>query len=226
MNSQQLVKMAGAVATLGVIVMGGILIRSPRVHADDNDQEAKIQIGFQIAPVRLSLAGKDRKLVGLGSYIVNGPGLCNDCHNPGPGNNQFLPGGNPFFGQPKHVNPTTYLGGGRNFGPFVPGSADIISRNLTPDRTGLPEGGHTFQEFLLIMRTGVDFDHLHPTCPGVPDATCVPAPFNGNLLQIMPWPVFQNMTDHDLLAIYTYLSAIPCIDTIVPGQPQLRNDCR
>jgi hypothetical protein len=33
------------------------------------------------------------------------------------------------------------------------------------------------------------------------------------------------MTDHDLLAIYTYLSAIPCIDTIVDGQPQLRNAC-
>jgi hypothetical protein len=27
---------------------------------------------------------------------------------------------------------------------------------------------------------------------------------------VMPWPVFANMTEHDLLAIYTYLSAIPC----------------
>jgi hypothetical protein len=26
----------------------------------------------------------------------------------------------------------------------------------------------------------------------------------------MPWPTFANMTDRDLLAIYTYLSAIPC----------------
>src|SRR2546428_11164123 len=93
--------------------------------------------------------------VGLGSYLVNGPGDCNACHNAGPGNNQFLSGGNPFFGQPERVNPATYLGGGRNFGPFVPGSADIISRNLTPDRTGLPVGGDTFEEFLLVLRTGV-----------------------------------------------------------------------
>jgi hypothetical protein len=41
----------------------------------------------------------------------------------------------------------------------------------------------------------------------------------------MPWPVFQYMTDRQLEAIYEYLSAIPCIDTIIPGQPQLRNDC-
>jgi hypothetical protein len=52
-----------------------------------------------------------------------------------------------------------------------------------------------------------------------------PAPFHGDLLQVMPWPNFQNMTDHDLRAIYEYLSAIPCIDTIIPGQPQLRNNC-
>jgi hypothetical protein len=208
-----------------VIAIGGMLIRSARVQADDEDsEESKIQQGFAIAPVTLNLAGKDRALVGLGSYLVNGPGDCNACHNPGPGNNQFLPGGNPFFGQPKRVNPATYLGGGRNFGPFVPGSADIISRNLTPDRTGLPEGGHTFQEFLLIMRTGVDFDHLHPTCSGALNSSCVPPPFNGNLLQIMPWPNFQNMTDHDLRAMYEYLSAIPCIAG-PPAPSPLHNDC-
>ena len=87
---------------------------------------------------------------------------------PGLGTTKFLPGGNPFFGQPKHINSATYLGGGRNFGPLVAGSADIISRNLTPDKTGLPLGGDTFEEFRQIMRTGVDFDHLHPTCQGFP----------------------------------------------------------
>lgn len=163
----------------------------------------------------------------LGSYLVNAAGDCNACHNAGPGNNQFLPGGNPYFGQhPKKINPATYLGGGRDFGPLVPGgSAHIVSRNLTPDKTGLPEGGHTFAEFVQIMRTGVDMDHLHPTCVGAINSGCVPAPFDGNLLQIMPWFNFQDMNDHDLRAIYEYLSAIPCIDTIVAGQPQLRNVC-
>jgi hypothetical protein len=77
------------------------------------------------------------------------------------------------------------------------------------------------------MRTGKDFDHIHPTCAmGAPQtAHCVPYPFDGSLLQIMPWPAFQNMSDHELQAIYEYLSAIPCIDTVVAGQPQLRNHC-
>ena len=59
------------------------------------------------------------------------------------------------------------------------------------------------------MRTGKDFDHLHPSCAGAQTPGCLPAPFNGDVLQIMPWPLFKNMTDHDLLAIYEYLSAIP-----------------
>jgi hypothetical protein len=216
-----------AVAALALIIVMGTLIRSPRVHADDgNSEESKIRQGFAVAPVPLNLNGKNRALVGLGSYLVNAAGDCNACHNAGPGNNQFLLGGNPYFGQPKMINQATYLGGGRDFGPVVPGdSAHIITRNLTPDKTGLPEGGHTFAEFVQIIRTGVDMDHLHPTCaPGVINAGCVPAPFDGDLLQVMPWFNFQDMTDHDLRAIYEYLSAIPCIAG--PPAPDPRhNDC-
>jgi hypothetical protein len=166
-------------------------------------------------------------LVGLGSYIVNAQGDCNGCHSASP-QTEFVPGKNPYLlGQTEKINPATYLGGGRDFGVFPTPTSPlhIISRNLTPDRTGLPEGGHTFEEFKEIIRTGKDFDHLHPACSGASNSGCMPAPFNGDLLQIMPWPVYKNMTDHDLRAIYEYLSAIPCIDTIVPGQPQLRNNC-
>jgi hypothetical protein len=228
MTAKQILVRAAAGAAFIGIVIAGLAIRSPRVRADEgNNDDSKIQIGFAIAPVPLNLEGKNRALVGLGSYLVNAAGDCNACHNAGPGNNQFLPGGNPYFGQhPKKINTATYLGGGRDFGPLVPGgSAHIITRNLTPDKTGLPEGGHTFAEFVQIMRTGVDMDHLHPTCVGAINLGCVPAPFDGNLLQIMPWFNFQDMNDHDLRAIYEYLSAIPCIDTIVAGQPQLRNVC-
>ena len=35
---------------------------------------------FSIAPVKLNLKDKDPELVGLGSYIVNAQGGCNDCH--------------------------------------------------------------------------------------------------------------------------------------------------
>src|SRR5258707_2122428 len=178
MTPRQFVKPAVcAGAALALIVVTGTLIRSPRVNASDQDrdedrEESRIQQGFAVAPVPLNLDGKNRALVGLGSYLVNAAGDCNACHNAGPGNNQFTATGNPYFGEPKVINQATYLGGGRDFGPVVPGnSAHIITRNLTPDKTGRPEGGHTFAEFVQIMRTGVDMDHLHPTCaPGAINA--------------------------------------------------------
>ena len=226
MTLKQLVKPAvGAGVTLALIATG-MLIKSPRVRADEGDSdESKIKQGLAIAPVPLNLAGKNRALVGLGSYIVNAQADCNGCHSAGPAT-QFVPGGNPYLGQhPTKVNPATYLGGGRDFGVFGgTGGPHIISRNLTPDKTGRPEGGATFAEFLEIMRTGVDEDHLHPSCTGAPDGTCLPAPFDGSRLQIMPWPFDRNMTDHDLLAIYTYLSAIPCIAG-PPAPSVLHHDC-
>ena len=219
----------GSAAALALLVFVGMLM-TPRYgqasgQNTGNTEASEIQQGFAIAPVPLNLAGKNRALVGLGSYIVNAQIGCNGCHSAGP-TTEFAPGGNPYFNQPTKINPTTYLGGGRDFGSFpAPGPfPHIISRNLTPDKTGLPEGGHTFSEFVQIMRTGVDLDHLHPTCTGAPDGTCLPPPFDGALLQIMPWPTFHNMTDHDLRAIYEYLSAVPCIAG-PPAPSPLHNDC-
>ena len=127
------------------------------------------------------------------------------------------------------MNPATYLGGGRDFGPFPTPTSPlhIYTRNLTPDISGKPEGGHSYSDFVAAMRHGFDDDNLHPTCPAntAPTAHCVPYPFDGSLLQIMPWQAFQDLTEHDMRAIYEYLSAIPCIDTQVAGQPQLRHRC-
>jgi hypothetical protein len=47
------------------------------------------------------------------------------------------------------------------------------------------------------------------------------APFDGDKLQIMRWPSFQNMTDRQLTAIYTYLSTVPCLEG-GPGEPSPR----
>jgi hypothetical protein len=203
-----------------------------RVRAEDNDpnsEESKIRRGFEIAPVPLNLAGKNRALVGLGSYLVNGVNDCNACHNGGSFPDfEYVPGNNPYNGQPKKFNPAVYLAGGQDFGPVgPPPSPDIITRNLTPDKTGLPEGGHTFSEFMQIMRTGKDFDHLHPNCSASVTTNCIPAftGIDGDLLQIMPWPYYQSMTDHDLRAIYEYLSAIPCIEG-PPAPSPLHNDCK
>jgi len=182
------------------VFIGSVGVRSLRA-ADDNSDEAKVRIGLDIAPVHLNLAHKNRALVGLGSYIVNAVIGCNGCHSAGP-QTEYLPGGNPFFGQAEAINTATYLGGGRVFA-LTP-TINIISRNLTPDHTGLPIGGDTFDEFRETIRTGVDPDQLHAN---------LPPPFAGTLLQIMPWPELQKMTDRDLRAIYEYLSAVPCVPT-------------
>lgn len=226
MKVSQYITSVAVIIALAALVIAGISVKSPHVHAQNaKDRDSRVERGFDIAPVPLNLEGKNRTLVGLGSYLVNAAGGCNDCHDAGP-QTQFAFGGNPFFGQPTKINPATYLGGGRDFGPLLPtpGSPHIVSRNLTPDKTGLPEGGRPFSEFLQILRTGVDLDHLHPPCSGNETANCLPPPFDGNLLQIMPWPSYQNLTDHDIRAIYEYLSAIPCIEG-PPPPSVLHNDC-
>jgi hypothetical protein len=259
MTKKQFVSRAlsGAVC-LGIIA--GLLVQSPRVLAqsnqDQDNEEALSQLGLSIAPVKLNLAGKDQNLVGLGSFIVNAVADCNGCHNGGtPPNLNYAIGGNPYFGQKAVVDPTVYLAGGQNFGPVgtptgpsgYQGPA-MISRNLTPNKYGVPEGGMSLAHFKQIIRSGTDFDKLHPTCTaaqitaiqGGATPVCIPTspaapgfPANtpdGNLLQVMPWPTFSHMTDHQLEAIYEYLSAIPCIDNNFSPPPagapnELRNDC-
>jgi len=225
MTPAQKRKVVGATVAFTLVLGAGMFLSSSRGRADDGDDrddgDPRIEKGFDIAPVPLNLEGKNRRLVGLGSYFVNAQMDCDGCHSAGV-RTEFAMGGNPYFGQKEKVNPATYLGGGRDFGELVPppgiGSAHIISRNLTPTpKTGLPEGDHTFEEFLTIIRTGKYFDHLHPTCTGAPNPGCVPKPFDGKLLQIMPWPFYQHLTDHDIRAIYEYLKAIPCIQGNYPG---------
>lgn len=162
--------------------------RQPGLSATEASRVAR---GYRIAPVRLDLRGKDTLLVGLGSYLVN-TGGCNDCHT----SPSFAPGGDPFKGEPKQVNAEHYLAGGATFGPFT-------SRNLTPDpQSGLP-AGLTYRQFVQTIRTGADLKQLHPEI--------------SPRLQVMPWPVYQELTDLDLRAIYEYLRAIPHAE---PGTPE------
>jgi hypothetical protein len=242
MTFEHLSKAAVAVMVAGLVGLYGMFISSPRVHADD-DRDL-VSIGFAIAPVKLNLNGKDPYLVGLGSFIVNAQADCNGCHTASPtgseygsssnSNNPFLlfPNRSPWKAQAQY-----YLGGGQNFGPAGPGISSgpyaagpgngplIITRNLTPDVTGLPEGGHTLEQFLIIMQTGHDYDKLHPNCGGSVTTNCYDAPVNGAVLQVMPWANFSNMTVKQLTAIWTYLSAIPCISNTGSPYQNLINVC-
>jgi len=249
MKSHTLVTMTTGLLGLSAVVMVGVGVLKAQDWGENDGDARRIRIGFEIAPVPLNLNGKDRNLVGLGSYLVNGANDCNFCHTAGgPPNFNFLSGHNPYFlfQGPKKTDPSTYLAGGTPFGTALPFNVPpglgygnylgpgIVSRNLTPDKNGLPEGGRTLAQFMQILRTGVDLDHIHPSCtassPAPTPANCIPPPVNGSVLQVMPWADFQDMTDHDIEAIYQYLSVIPCIDnkTSTPpaGAPnELGNNC-
>jgi hypothetical protein len=175
------------------------LISNSRVKGNDNNDrnrgdrnredegELEVRVGFAISPIpfsSLNLKGKDPELAGLGSYIVNSQGGCNDCHTcpsyaPGPPSHNPYP---PTLGDGQ-FNSKNYLAGGVPFGPT------LKSRNITPDATGKP-AGLTLEQFETAIHTGHD-------------------PLSGDILEVMPWPIYRFMTGRDLDAIYTYLSALP-----------------
>ncbi len=237
-----------AVSAAGIVGLAGMQLVSHKVLADDeHEQDAQLaEIGLKIAPPFINMQGKDPALVGLGSFIIHAQADCNGCHGSDPAK-EYLGNGNPYFlpplNQPARFNQATYLNGGQNFGPVGPGivkdatsplyggpglGPNIISRNLTPDNTGNPAGGVDLERFIKIMRTGHDFDELHLSCGPTVTDNCYSFPVNGSLLQVMPWPNFRHMTDHQLTAIWTYLSTVPCNahnDALGDTYPWLKNNC-
>ena len=155
----------------------------------------RIQAGFAIVQdqgITLNMKNRDRASVGLGAYLVNAVGGCNDCHTAP----AYTADPQAFLGAPKQINVACYLAGGQAFGPFV-------SRDITPWEDGKP-AGLTFDQFRHVIRTGEDPDNP------------------GQVLHVMPWPVYQGMTDGDLHAIYEFLSSIPAIPANTCGVPSER----
>ena len=183
-----------ACAAIGLLAAAAALAPVALAADDDDDgglSSSQVRRGFEINPagVQLNLRGKNRRLVGLGSYIVNTSG-CNDCHT----HPEFLLNSNPFLGQPEMINYPQFLSGGRMFGPV------LTSANLTPDAHGKP-AGLTRDQFITTLRTGHNPNDNPP-----------------HILQVMPWPVYGKKTDHDLKAIYEYLRALPSLpDNPKPG---------
>jgi len=190
--------LATVIAALFVVSVGAGVLRAEQGRFGERDDhgkdesDARVKIGLAYARdqgIHLNFKGRDRERVGLGSYLVNAVGGCNDCHTAPP----YTKDPYAFLGAPKQINVPCYLAGGQTFGPFV-------SRDITPWEKGMP-AGLTLRGFRHVMRTGEDPDNP------------------GQLLQVMPWPVYQAMTDEDLGAIYEYLSSIPAINANVCGDP-------
>ena len=172
-------------------VVTAAMLQGSAAQADEISQILRgYEIMSEIFPkgTKLNFAGKDWALVGLGSYLVNSTG-CNDCHT----HPNWAANHNPYMGQPKQINTAVYLSGGRQF-LKSDGTVLVTSANITPDKwTGRP-AGLTLAGFLEVMQTGHD-------------------PKDGDILQVMPWPLYQWKTGRDLTAMYEYLRVIPSLPT-------------
>jgi len=71
-----------------------------------------------------------------------------------------------------------------------------FTANLTPDPSGLEVW--TEEMFIKAIREGKHMGQSRPILPP------------------MPWPVYRNMSDADLKAIYAYLRTIPKVNNHVP----------
>jgi hypothetical protein len=184
---------ANPISTLSVASVAFWGCLAGPANADDQvfARDTRVEIGFAIADQQGIVLDHDNPMQGLGSYLVNANNSCNDCHT----QPNYAPGGDPYSRQPKQVPLANYLAGGRSF--VIP-TGTFCSRNITPaPGTNLP-AGLSRADFLYVMHTGCD--------PQDEDfrnrQTC-------DLLQVMPWPHYQDMKSQELNAIYSYLAALP-----------------
>jgi hypothetical protein len=187
-----------------MLAASAVLAAGTNVSAGDKapiKADQRVEIGFAIAAQQGISLDPGVPAQGLGSYLTNSMG-CSDCHTwP-----NYAPGGNPFNRQPAQVPLANYLAGGRLFA--LP-TEDICSRNLTPAvHTKLP-AGLSRVDFLYVLRTGCDPQDANFRDP----ARC-------ELLQVMPWPNYQNVDKQEVSAIYTYLSALPHAEPGLAAQCQ------
>lgn len=144
--------------------------------------------------------------VARGKYLVEIAG-CHDCHTPQKmGANGLEPDMSRMLAG--HPGDRTLPPPPAPSGPWIVSSIDSntafagpwgisYTRNLTPDKdTGL--GAWTEQQFVETIRNGRQQGR------------------GRQILPPMPWPVYRNMTDTDLKAVFAYLRSIPAVSNKVP----------
>lgn len=142
-----------------------------------------------------------------GRYLV-ATSACNDCHTPfvmtergpEPDMTRMLSGHPEGLRMPAPPQlpegPWLWMGAASNTAFAGPWGVSYAF-NLTPDEnTGI--GIWTEDMFVQAIRTGRHMGVSRPIKPP------------------MPWPVYRQMTDEDLKAIYAYLRTIPAIHNRVP----------
>ena len=158
------------------------------------------------APAATTAATPTPNPVERGKYLVT-TSACHDCHTPtkmGP-NGPEPDMSRALSGHPESIKITT---GPKLASPWMAAGSDTFTAwsgpwglsftaNLTPDNnTGI--GQWSEQMFIDTIRKGKKMGA------------------GRDLLPPMPWPVYRNMTDDDLKAIYAYLKTIPAVVNHVP----------
>lgn len=153
------------------------------------------------------------EMVSRGEYLVSSIG-CDDCHSPkrmGPAGPEIIPelrlSGFREGGQLPPVDVTEVEKGWVLFAPDLTGTVgpwgSSHAANLTSDATGI--GLWKEENFIKAIREG-KFKGMDGSRP---------------LLPPMPWPVYRNLNDEDLKAIFAYLKTVPPVHNIVPGPKSL-----
>lgn len=143
-----------------------------------------------------------------GEHLVTIAG-CNDCHTPkkmtamGPEiDSSLLLSGHPSQLPPPDVNRKEMEGKGliitNDLTAWVGPWGISYTANLTSDPTGI--GGWQESNFITAIREG--------KYKGLSSAR--------SLLPPMPWPMYKNMTDDELKAIFAYLQSTNPVKNVVP----------
>ena len=146
-------------------------------------------------------------LIKRGEYIVL-TAACDDCHSPKLGNSFEIDPERRLSGYPSNVpvkttNTPALKDGYLLFGPGLNSAIGpwrmSFAANLTSDSTGI--GAWTEEQFFNAIRHGKSKGLMN----------------NRDLLPPMPWPVYKNLTDEDLRAVFAFLKSTKPVRNIVPA---------
>ena len=204
MKAKMLVCVAASafLVTFGIAIVTAEHDRPGQIESHDSD-DVRVRVGFDYAHaqgIAFNLRHRDRELVGLGSYLVNAIGGCNDCHTAPPYTKD------PYSrARRTEADQQRVLSRRRIAVRTLPSACRRPRRSRAtsrPSKTACPRD-LTFAQFRHVIRTGEDPDNP------------------GQVLRVMPWPIYQTMTDHDLRAIYEFLLSIPAIPKDTCGVPSV-----
>lgn len=158
-------------------------------------------------PVKSVLSQPELQL--RGKYLVNAIG-CDDCHSPkkmGPNGPEIIEdlrfSGYPSSRESQTIDKENLNRGWILFNNDLTSSVgpwgQSFAANISSDATGI--GNWTEQNFMLALREG-----KYKGLAG-----------SRNLLPPMPWPIYANLSDEDIRAIFAFLKSSKPVNNVVPA---------